>query len=164
MRMKNKNEQTSNNFKIKFTKAIYFLCIAILILSVASIVVALWQILRFGVSGFSEYLKYPLLLLISVFCIVVVISLLVKSQYVVNEQDLITQFGFIKSKFPIKSITSMLLDTDTKKLTVYMNEQFIVLNSSADWNEQLVRAILNVNPNIEYSFTLAENKPQDDEK
>ena len=165
MRMKNKNEQAqANYFKIKFSKVIYFLCIAILLLSVASIAVSIWQILRFGLSGFSDYLKYPLLIVISVLCIAVVVSLLVKSQYVVNKQYLITQFGFIKSKFIIKDITSMLLDTDTKKITVYFGEQFIVLNGSEKWNEKLIRALLDSNPNIDYSFTLAENKPQNDEK
>ncbi|MBQ7924579.1 MAG: hypothetical protein IJ329_04670 [Clostridia bacterium] len=162
--MKRQEQLQTKYFKIKFSKLIYVLIVGILLLSFASIGVSVWQMVRFGLHGFSDYLKYPLLLLISVFCIAVVVAMLVKSQYAVNKQYLITSYGFIKSKFPVQNITSVLQDTDTKKLTVYFGEQFIVLNLAYEWNEQFVRAILDVNPNVDYSFTMAENKPQDDNK
>ncbi len=162
--MKKQEPLQTKYFKIQFSKLTYVLIVGILLLSLASIGVALWQIIRFGLHGFSDYLKYPILLLISVFCIVVVISILVKSQYAVNKQHLITSFGFIKSKFPIQNITSLLLDTDTKKLTVHFGEEFIVLNIAQEWNEAFVRAVLEANPNAEYSFTMTENKPQNDGK
>ena len=116
------------------------------------------------IKGFSDYLKYPLLILISLFCIVVVISMLIKSQYVVDKQYLTSYYGFIKSRFPIQQITEMVLDTDTKKLTIRFNEQFITLNMRFDWREAFIRAILDANPNVDYSFTMAENKPQDENK
>ena len=84
------------------------------------------------------------------------ISLLIKSQYIVDETHFTTQFGFIKSKTEIKTITSMVFDTDTHKLTVYMGEEYYVLAISREWNEDLAQALLAVNPQIDYSFTLAE--------
>ena len=61
----------------------------------------------------------------------------------------------MKSKFEIKDITTLELNTDTYKLTVYMGEQFFVITSSPAWNEEFIRALLAVNPNIDYTFTLA---------
>ena len=80
-----------------------------------------------------------------------------------DDKNLITQYGFVKSKFAVKDVTSMLLNTDTMKLTIYFNEQFIVLSSQQEWNERLVRALLKINPNIDYSFTLTD-APETEEK
>ncbi|MBQ3505594.1 MAG: hypothetical protein IJA89_02350 [Clostridia bacterium] len=158
-----KEKRESICFKIKFSKTIYLLCIAVFLLCAAGVGISVWRIARFGIGGFSDALKSPFLIAICLFCIVLVISILVKSQYAVDDQNLITQYGFVKSKFAVKDMTSMVLNTETQKLSVYFGEQFTVLSTSQDWNEQLVRAILKINPNIDYSFTLTDT-PQKEEK
>ena len=160
--MKKENTQ-SVCFKIKFTKTIYLLCVAIFLLCAAGVGVSVWRIARFGINGFSDALKSPFLIGICLFCIVLVICILVKSQYAVDDKHLITQYGFVKSKFAVKDMTSIVLNTETKKLSVYFNEQFIVLSTAEEWNEQLVRALLKINPNINYSFTLSDT-PDKEEK
>lgn len=70
------------------------------------------------------------------------------------------QFGFIKSKFPIEKFTSVLLDTDSKKITVYMGEEFFVVTTNPEWNNDFVQALREVKPDIEFSFTLAEYKEE----
>ncbi len=162
--MKKQDNTQNKYFKITFSKLIYVLIVGVILLCCASIFVSLRQIVRFGLTGFADYLKYPLLILISLFCIAVVISMLIKSQYVVNKQHLISYYGFIKSRFPVQDITTMVLDTDTKKLTVRFGEQFIVLNMNFTWKEEFIRALLEAKPEIDYSFTMAENKPQDENK
>ena len=162
--MKKQDNAQNKSFIIRFSTGIYFLIVCILLLCIASITVAVWQISKFPLTGFADYLKYPLLILISLFCIAVVISMLIKSQYVVNKQYILSYYGFIKSRFPVQNITTMLLDTDTKKLKITFGEQFIVLNMNYEWREEFIRAILDANPNVDYSFTMSENKPQDENK
>ena len=163
--MKQKNApQEAAYFKIKFTKGIIAVCIAIYVLCVAGIGLSLWRIISEGLREFSDYIKSPFLIAVCVFCIVLVTAVLSKSQYVVTKDTLTTQYGFIKSNFTLKSVTSVLLDTNSKKLTVYFGEEFMVLSLSPDWNEKFVRALLDGNPNIDYGFTLAEPPKQDDEK
>ena len=89
-----------------------------------------------------------------------VTAILIRSQYVVDKQYLITQYGLIKSKFAIKDITAVTLDSDSQKLTVNFGEPYTVISVSPAWNEQFVRALLAVNPNIDYSFTFSENKDE----
>jgi len=154
-----KNQSSPNKatyFTIKFSKTILVLAVAVLCLCVASIIVSILNMKRFGLNGFSDYLKYPFLLLVSVFCIAIVVALLIKSQYIIDETYFISQYGFIKSRYEIEKITSIVLDTDTNKLTVYMGEEFFVLSLNKEWNEKFVRALLNVKPSIDYSFTVAE--------
>lgn len=136
----------------------YILAVAAIMLSIAGIGVSVYRIAAFGVNSFMDILKYPFLILVSIFCIAVVIALLIKSQYIIDKKHLIIQYGFIKSKFELKSITSMVWDGTTSKLTVNMGEQFILLTTPKDWNEEFVRAILAENASIEYSFVYSEPK------
>lgn len=161
-----KDKKTKNEtvcFKIKFSKTIYFLCVAIFLLCGAGLGVSVWRIARFGITGFTDALKSPFLIAICIFCIVLVVSILARSQYALDDKHLFTQYGFVKSKFVVKDMTSMVLNTETKKLTVYFGEQFIVLSTLPEWSEELVRALLKINPNIDYSFTLTD-APDEDKK
>ena len=153
-----KNIPMENKFKIQHTPLIIALCIAALILCIIAVIVSVLRIIDFGINGFNDVIKYPFLIAVSLFCIVLVISVLLKSQYIIDNQSLISQFGFVKSKFAIKDITAVVLDTDTYKLTVKFGEEYTVAGLNKQWNEEFVRALLKVNPSIDYSFTFTENK------
>ena len=154
---KSSKNQNAKYFKYSFSKTMIALAITVILLCLVGIVISIYRLVKFGgVDGFTDALKSPLLIAICLFCIVTVIALLVKSQYIVDETHYTTQFGFIISRFPIKDITSLVLDMDTKKLTIYMGEQFSVLSLSPEWNDEFIAAIRAVNPEIEFSFTLAE--------
>lgn len=122
-------------------------------------------IIREGIHGVYEALQYPLLILVALFGIVVVTSLLIRSRYVLKGNTLITQFGIVKSKVNIADVTSLVLDTETKKIAVYVGEQYTFVSMPEKFNEPFVRELLNRNSKIDYSFTMTENKPpEDDEK
>lgn len=163
MIMKKQEMETVKRFKMKFSPTIVWLCIAILALCGVGIGVSVWRIAHFGIKGFNDVIKYPFLIAVCAFCIVIVIAILIRSQYVVAGETFITQFGLIKTKFSIQEITSLLLDRDLYKLSIYFGEQFSVISVSPAWNEELVRALLDVNPNIDYGFTLTD-PPKDTQK
>ncbi len=159
--MKNTDQKNDKQiFKITFSKSIYLLCVAVYLLCIAGIALSVWRIIKFGVHGFNDIIKYPFLIAVCLLCIVLVTAILIRSQYVVDKQYLITQYGLIKSKFAIKDITAVTLDSDSQKLTVNFGEPYTVISVSPAWNEQFVRALLAVNPNIDYSFTFSENKDE----
>ncbi len=145
-------------FKYKFTKTMLALAVGAIVLCLAGLCISVYRLATYGVHGFSEALQSPLLILICLFCIALIVSILLKSQYVVDETYYTTQFGFIKSRFLIKDVTSMVLDSDTKKLTVYVGEEYSVLSLSPEWTDDFIKAIQDVKPDIEFSFTLTENK------
>ncbi len=146
----------AKSFKIKFTPAIIALAIAVLALSVFGIVLSVVRIVKFGVHGLTDILKYPFLIAVALACIVIVVALLIKSEYIVDDKTFTSKYGLIKSRFALKDVTAIVLDTDTYKLTVKFGEEYCVLSLSKEWNEELVRAMLAANPNIDYSFTFAE--------
>lgn len=135
-----------------------WLFIAVIALCIISAGVSVWRIIQYGVNGFTDVIKYPFLIAICLFGVVLVICIMAKSQYLVDDTYLILQYGFIKSRFKASEITSIVQDTDKKKLQIYFGqEQFIAVNVHSDWFEELVRALLKINPTIDYSFTFSDN-------
>ena len=152
--------QEAKSFKFRFTPLMIALACAVYVLCLVGIAMSIWRIANEGIHDFSDVLESPFLILICLFGIVVITALLIRSRYLVTEEHFITQFGLIKSKFPVKEITSILLDTDSHKLTVYMGEEYFVVTTSPEWNNDLVQAIRDVNPAVEFSFTLADKKDE----
>lgn len=132
----------------------FVLASLVLALCLGGLVLSIYRLVNTNLNVFSDYLKSPLLIIISAFCIVVVLGILIKSQYVVTEEYYILQFGFIKSKYPIKEITSIVLDSDTQKLTVNMPDGYTVLSLLQKDCDEFVKAIQAINHDVEFSFTL----------
>lgn len=137
------------------------LAIAALALCAVGIGLSIWRLVENGIHNFGDVLKSPFLIAISVFAIVLIIALLVRSRYVITKQTFTIQFGFIKNTYELSKITSLLLDTDSHKLTVYMGNEFFVVITNPEWNNDLVQAVRQGNPDVEFSFTLAEPKNSD---
>ena len=137
------------------------LLIVALALCVAGLIVSIFRIRNEGVHGFTDALQSPLLIAICVFAIVFIISVLIKSQYVVTDKHYVSQFGFVKSRFLIKDVTKIELDSDTKKLTVFVGEQFMILSLPPEQNDAFVQAMREVNKDIDFSFTLATAQEED---
>ena len=150
----------AKSFKFRFTPLMIVLAIAVILLCMAGIALSIWRIIAQGIKGFNDVLKSPFLIVICLFGIVVVVAMLVRSRYVITQDTFVMQFGLIKNNFPTNKFTSVLLDTDSKKLTVYMGEEFFVVTTNPEWNNDFVQALREVKPDIEFSFTLAEYKEE----
>ncbi len=156
--MEKKNSpKKAKYFKYQFTKTLITLAVAVLLLSLAGIGVSVYRIVTFGIHGLSQALQSPFLIGICVLCIVMILSILIKSQYVIDDKYYTMQFGIIKSKYLIQDITSILLDTDVNKLTIYTGEEFFVLSLSPKCHDEFIASLREVNPSIEFSFTLADD-------
>ncbi len=148
--------QEAKFFTFKFTLLMWILAGAALLLCVAGTALSIWRIAVEGIHSFGDVLKSPLLIAISLFGIVLIVALLIRSGYAVKDGQFIIQFGLLKNRFPIEKITSILLDTDTHKMTIYMGEEYFVVTTDPTYNNDLVQAIRELNPSVEFSFTLAE--------
>ena len=161
---KNINNQDVSVFKFQFTPLMLVLGSIALLLCTVSVGLSIWRLTLEGLHDIRDYLKYPFLILISLFGATLIVALFASSRYIVHKDKLTLQFGFIKNHYPISAITSLLLDTDTKKLTVFMGEEFFVLTTNPLWNNDLVQAIREANENVEFSFTLSEPQEKKENK
>ncbi len=149
---KKKKPSSAKYFKYQFTKTIIGLAIAVLLLCAVGIAISAYRIYAFGIHGFIEALQAPLLIAVCLFCIVTVLWILCKSQYIVDETHYTTQFGWIKSKYPIKDVTALELNVETQKLTVYIGEEFSVLSLAKEWQDEFIAALRAVNPDVAFTF------------
>ena len=163
--MKKNEKQTIARFRVTFTKLITALFFVVIALCLVGVGVSVWRIIQYGINGFTDVVKYPFLIGICLFGIVLVICIMAKSEYVVDDAYLWLNYGFIKSRFAIKEITSIVQDTQLHKLNVYFGaEEFIAVNVKAEWFETFVRALLKVNPTIDYGFTLSDTPEENETK
>lgn len=155
-------------FKYKFSRLIYFLIAAGLVLSLVGFGLNFYVCIKNGISSAVNpvypIIQYTLMFAVTVALFVILTSILVSSYYSVNDEIFITSFGIIKSKYRIKDIETIELDRNTNKLSVYFeNDTFVVIVVKEEWYSQFVQAILDVNPKIEYSIKSKENTPGDKE-
>lgn len=163
--MKKKNSEQKRSFPLHFSWKIILLCVLALLLCALAIAVTVYRMIKNGgIKVFNDVLRYPFLIAIALACAVLVIALLIKSDYLVDKTHLTTRFGLIKSRTELKTITELVSDKQTNKLTVKMGEEYAVISVDPSWCEEFVRAILDGNPSIEYSFTLTENKPSEEDQ
>ncbi len=144
--------KSAKTFRYQFTKTMLLLAILVLVLCLAGIAVSVYRLSKYGVREFLDALQSPFLIAVCVLCIVVVSAMLIKSQYVIDDTHYTTQFGFIKSKYPIKDITALELNTQTRKLTVRVGEEFSVLSLNERWQDEFIAALREVKPDIEFTF------------
>ncbi len=157
--MNKKNQPVAAQyFKFHLSPTMICLAIVVILLCGAGIGISVYRLIAFGIHDFTDTLQSPFLIAVCLLCIVLVVAILVKSRYYVTDTHYVTQFGFIKSKFPIKEITTMELNTTTHKLTIYVGEQFSVLNLNEKWQDEFITAVRAVNPEISFTFTLADHE------
>ena len=161
------NKQVKNNGKVfpfKHSTLSIVFCVLALILCAVGIGLSIYRIIVNGIKEVTDALQSPFLILVSLLCAVIVVSVLIKSEYIVTDSEFITRFGFIKSRLPLATVTSMTHDRSTHKLTVYCGENFSVFTLKQEWEDDLVHEICTVNPKIDFSFTMTDNVPPKDDK
>ena len=143
------------------------LSIAVYVLCVLGIIISTIRMIKFGIHGPSDIIKYPFLIGVCVFCIVLITAVLIQSYYTVQNGQLITRFGFIKTIYAVKDIVALTFDREARKLVVqFQNEQYMTLTVNKEWTDALIHALLDANPDIDYAFTLTDTPPkkQDEDK
>lgn len=157
--MKRKDRKEVSRFPFKLSKTILILCVAALALCALGTAVSVFRILRYGVNGFYDVIKYPFMIFLCLLAILLIVTLLCKSEYVISEKYLHSNFGLIKSKVELKTITSAVVDLQEEKVTVYTGEEFFVLLLKKKAAQEFAAELLKANPKIDLSYTLSENKP-----
>lgn len=160
---KNSNKETVR-FPFRFSKVLVILAIAAICLCTLGIAISVYRMVRYGVDGFYDVIRYPFLIVICAFAIVLVVALLIKSEYVISEKYLHANFGLIRSKTELKKITAVSIDFEEEKISVYTGEPFFVMLLNKEQAQNFSSAIIRANPDIQVSFSLTENKPQDEDK
>lgn len=160
---RNEQQKSGKVFPFRHNTLSVIFCIFALLLCAIGAGLSVYRIVQNGIKEITDLLQSPFLIAVCVFCAVVILSVLIKSEFIVTDTQLITRFGIIKSTLELSSVTSMEHDRTTHKLTVYCGEEFTVFTLKPEWADSLTHEICVANPNIDFSFTMTENKPPKDD-
>lgn len=136
-------------------------CVAVALFGATAIVLSVWRLVSFEVRQPFDVVKDVVLLPIGLFCIATPLAIIFRSGYTVKNGILMQSFGFFRTKYEIKEISSLLLNSQEHKLTVYFEKNAVSILITPDKNEAFTRALIAQNPDIDYGFTLAENPPEE---
>lgn len=144
-------------------KALIWAAIA---LSAAGFGITTWRLISnrstYVATPFYNIMTYVLMYLITVAIIVICVSVLLKSQYVIDGKTFKTRFGFIVSKYDVEKIDCVTLDRKTNKLTVtFSSGEFIVVVVKQEWYDEFITELLLANPKIEYTVNSLDNSDID---
>lgn len=164
--IKNNEQETKKVFRFRFSPLLLTVMIVGLALCAACIGLTSWQFadfIRGDLSSVYDWLKYFLLYFVSGFLAVLIISMLIKSQYILTEKELILQFGFVKSRYEIKKIFSAKVFKKSNKLTVYFDDfktKYMVIVVREEWYDEFVKELGNRNERIEFDYVSAEEEEE----
>lgn len=155
------------HFKFKFPVHLLMLAILGLLLCAAAIGYFSWMFADFlqhgDLASVYEWIKFVLIYFASIGLAVFLIAMLIRSQYVLTEKELIMQFGLIKQKFALKTIYSVHLFKGANRLAVYFDDfktKFIIILVKEEWYTEFVRELTARNDHIAFSFSTAEEEEE----
>ncbi len=153
------NSKNNVYFPARLPVTIVIACIGVMLLGLGGMALSVWRLIAFPVRDVWDTVKDILILPIGGFCAVTPLTVVLRSGYTITDKRLTQRFGIFRTQYDIRDISSMVLNSESKKLTVYFQGQAIVPMIAPDTNEAFSRAILTVKPDIDYGFTLADNPP-----
>ena len=162
--MEEKNELPIKTYQFKFTPLMIAVISVGILLCAACFALTTWQFLGFlsgDITSAYEWMMYVLLYFTSVFLAILLSGLLIRSRYIVTDKLLITQFGIVKSKYPIRKIRSVCLLNGSKKLNLYFDDfktKYMTIVVKEDWYDEFVQTLISRNESIEFDFSSAEDE------
>ncbi|MGN1235585.1 MAG: hypothetical protein ACI4U2_06360 [Christensenellaceae bacterium] len=140
-------------FKFKYTPVMKTLLIASLLLSTAGFALNLWRFFSIGPHNVYDWIQYVLLLVVTVLCPTIVVPMMIRSEYVVTERELLIRFGLIKTSVKLADVEKLSLDKASKKLSVWMKDQtFQVVIVDPEWHDDFVAAMRERQPKIDLEY------------
>ena len=162
--------KTDPTFRFRFSKMMFLVLSLLLLLCAGGFGLTLWQFLDFlksDISSVWEWLKYSLMFLVCGLLFVLVVAMLIKSQYKITDREVILQFGFIKTRYEIKKIRSVRHFLGSGRLAVYfddMKNQYAIIVVKEKWFSEFVAALKERNEAIEFDFVTADEENEKQKK
>ncbi|MGN0822465.1 MAG: PH domain-containing protein [Candidatus Gallimonas sp.] len=148
-------------YKFRFSGTMIVVFSLGLLLCAAGFVLNIVRFCNQGADGVYEWMQYAILLFVSVFLSVLIVAMLVNSQYAITDKHLILRFGIIRTRYDLSEIASVHLFKGANKLAVYFrDEKYTAIVVKPEWYDDFVKTLLERNEKIGFSFSTAEEEDE----
>lgn len=140
-----------NSFKFRYSKSVWVLLIIVLILSALGIGWNVFNLVTFLNEGAIKIVAYSLIILLTAFLFVFVLSVMACGRYLIKDNYLIQNFGFISTKTPLSAVLSIIHFKKSDKLVVYFKDaKYTVIVISPTEYDDFISALRKQNPSIAF--------------
>lgn len=162
-----RSSRPGTRYRFRFSPLTRVVLFAGLALCLAAIGLTTWQFADFlrtgNLANTLEWLKFVLLYCVSGALAVIIVAMLVRSEYILTNRELTLAFGFIRSKYPLSSIASVHLFKGANKLAVYFEDaksKYMVIVIRDSLYETFIKDLTSRNERIAFSFSTAEEEDE----
>ncbi len=150
------------SFKFKYSTAVWVLLAIVLILSAVGIVWNVFNFITFLSESIFKSVSYALIILLTAFLLVFVLSVIFYGRYVIKDGYLIQYFGFLKTKTSLKEIVEITHFKKSDKLVVYFaDRKYTVIVIAKECYDPFILAVRTVNPAVVYDVKIeGEDTPE----
>lgn len=159
-------QSTPARFRFRFSPLMIVLCTLGLALCSASFGLTTWRFVLFlqqDPSSIYGWMRYVLLYAASIALTVLIVAMLIRSEYKVTPTHLSLRFGLIVQKFEIGSILSVHLFRGAGKLAVYFDDlktDFLNIVIRPESYDTFIRTLQAQNDRIAFTFSTAEEEAE----
>jgi hypothetical protein len=143
------------SFKFKYSIAVWVLLALVLILSTVGIIWNVYNFIFFIKESTVKAVAYLLIVLLTLFLFVFVLSVILYGRYVIKGDYLTQYFGLLKTKTPVKDIAEITHFKKSDKLVIYfVDRKYTVIVIQKELYEQFILALREANPAIVYDVKI----------
>lgn len=139
------------NFRFKYNTTVWILLCVVLALSIAGLIWNVFNLTEYVWAGAFKITIYALIIAITAFLTVFVISVMLFGRYQIKDGYLYTRFGFVSSKEKIEDVVQVTHFKKSDKLVLYFkDEKYTVIVIAKEEYEKFILAMREINPKIIY--------------
>lgn len=146
-------------YPFKFSKLMYAVFIAGIILCLAGAGVTLYRIFAGVVTDTYDWIGVSVMTVIILFLLVLIVSLFFKAQYEIHEDKIVLQLGILRNTYPLTDVTSVHLFKGANKLAIYFkDERYAAIVIASDLYDDFMKTLMERNEKIGFSFSSPEEE------
>lgn len=149
-------------FRFKYSTLVWVLLIFVLTISFVALVWNVYSLATYALLGDLKIITHAVMIAITVFLCVLVVSVMSFGRYVVTDKYLIQYFGIIQSKTLLKDIVQIAHFKKSNKLVAYFKEQkYTVIVIDPSLYEKFVFTVRAQNPSVIFDIRIdGEDTPE----
>ena len=141
-----------------------------LLLALAGFSLTVWRFAAFLSDGAPSpygWAQYIILFAVAVFLAVLLASILLRSEYVIREKDIVLQLGILRIEYPLKDLRHIHLFRGSKKLALYFEGEkpsYAAVVIKSELFGEFTQELLDRCPSAEFSFSTPEEEEEEKKK
>ncbi len=151
--------KSMKKYKFQFSKTMYAVFILGALLCLAGVGASIYRIASGSVATDYDWIGVCVMIFACLFLVALIISMLIRSVYVVDEKYFTLWLGFIRTRYELKQINSVHLFEGAGRLVVYYKDNgYAAVVIKRDEFDDFIQTVTKFCDKIGFSYSTAEEE------